>query len=106
MEPTTPEPQPIAPVPDPVHEKLLSDLQLVRGIGCVGEREICPRLIYNHTYSPRTARQLIDAGCTSLADLQKPRYNDMLTPAMRKGLRFIKHVNEPVTRDQAEISLV
>jgi hypothetical protein len=24
---------------DPVQEKLLSDLQLVRGIGCVGERE-------------------------------------------------------------------
>ena len=93
--------------PDPVQEKLISDLQLVRGIGCVTNSfSISSRTALTAPHRPRTARQLVNAGCTSLADLHKPKYNDMLTQAMRKGLRFMKHLNEPVTREQAEITLV
>jgi hypothetical protein len=42
----------------------------------------------------------------SIADLHQPRYKALLNSTMRIGLRYLKHINEPVTRDQAEITLV
>ncbi|THH03917.1 hypothetical protein EW146_g10317 [Bondarzewia mesenterica] len=50
----------------------------------------------------RTATELVDAGCTSVADMHLPQYNKMLTSAQRIGLLYLDHINEPVSREEAE----
>jgi len=52
------------------------------------------------------AKKLFDAGCKSLADMQKPRYHKMLRPTMQVGLKYLDYIREPVTSEQAETVLV
>lgn len=46
--------------------------------------------------------KLVNAGCTSIKDMRKPEYFDMLTPAQKVGLMYIDHLDMPVTREQSE----
>ncbi|KDQ62601.1 hypothetical protein JAAARDRAFT_203697 [Jaapia argillacea MUCL 33604] len=51
---------------------------------------------------PKAARDLVEAGCMTLADLHKPEYLERLKPAMRVGVKFAKHLQTPVGRSEAE----
>ncbi|KAG1746034.1 uncharacterized protein EDB91DRAFT_1246158 [Suillus paluster] len=50
-----------------------------------------------------TAKALIDAGCTSVADLKKSKYFGMLSPSQQIGARYYEHFERPVERSQAEL---
>ncbi|KAG2051587.1 Nucleotidyltransferase [Suillus hirtellus] len=52
---------------------------------------------------PRTAKVLVDAGCTSIGDLKKPKFFDMLSPSQQIGARYHGHLERPVERSQAEL---
>ncbi|KAG2102255.1 uncharacterized protein F5147DRAFT_707844 [Suillus discolor] len=52
---------------------------------------------------PRTAKALVDAGCTSIGDLKKPKFFDMLGPSQQIGARYHGHLERPVERGQAEL---
>lgn len=52
---------------------------------------------------PRTAKVLVDAGCTSIGDLKKPKFFDMLSPSQQIGARYHGHLERPVERNQAEL---
>ncbi|KAG2066693.1 Nucleotidyltransferase [Suillus decipiens] len=52
---------------------------------------------------PTTAKALVDAGCTSIADLKKPKFFDMLNPLQQAGVRYYEHFERPVERSQAEL---
>ncbi|KAG2338457.1 Nucleotidyltransferase [Suillus weaverae] len=50
-----------------------------------------------------TAKALIDAGCTSIGDLKKPKFFDMLSSPQQIGARYHEHLERPVERSQAEL---
>ncbi|KAG1906751.1 uncharacterized protein F5891DRAFT_1003591 [Suillus fuscotomentosus] len=52
---------------------------------------------------PRTAKVLVDAGCTSIGDLKTPKFFDMLSPSQQIGARYYGHLERPVERSQAEL---
>lgn len=52
---------------------------------------------------PVTAKVLVDAGCTSIGDLKKPKFFDMLSPLQQRGARYHEHLERPVERSQAEL---
>ncbi|EGO24108.1 hypothetical protein SERLADRAFT_393026 [Serpula lacrymans var. lacrymans S7.9] len=68
-------------------EALKQELKVLQTVPGVGER---------------TARQLFDAGCTTVADMSKPSYFSILSSAQQIGLRFAAHLSQPVTCDEAE----
>ncbi|KAA1469671.1 Nucleotidyltransferase [Dentipellis sp. KUC8613] len=49
-----------------------------------------------------TARQLYEAGCTSLAQLREPRFFEMLLPHQRINFLYAEHLEKPLTRAEAE----
>ncbi|KAJ7022732.1 hypothetical protein C8F04DRAFT_233117 [Mycena alexandri] len=51
---------------------------------------------------PIKARQLVAAGCTSLEQLRTPQYMDMLTSVQRTGVTYFHHIEERVSREEAE----
>lgn len=53
-----------------------------------------------------TAKDLIEAGCTSIADMKKPKYFDTLTPQQQIGVRYHEHLERPVERCHAEQLIV
>lgn len=86
--------------------KARSDLQTIHGIGCV----IVPVTIripsLTGMYSPTKARQLVEAGCMKISDLEKPQYSEMLTNAMKIGFQFYRHIDQPVQRHESELATV
>lgn len=50
-----------------------------------------------------TAKALVDAGCTSIGDLKRPKFFDMLSPPQQRGARYHEHLERPVERSQAEL---
>ncbi|KAG1751118.1 hypothetical protein EDB19DRAFT_1675431 [Suillus lakei] len=50
-----------------------------------------------------TAKTLVEAGCTSIADLKKPKFFDTLSPPQQIGARYHEHLERPVERSQAEL---
>jgi DNA polymerase beta len=50
-----------------------------------------------------TAKALVDAGCTSIGDLKKPKFFDMLSLPQQIGARYLEHLGRPVERSQAEL---
>lgn len=66
----------------------------------------CSNNDHSFRLSTIKARNLVTAGCMSIADMRKPEYYDTLTTAQKVGLRFVDQITEPVTREQAEAVLV
>ncbi|KAJ7741289.1 hypothetical protein B0H16DRAFT_1464484 [Mycena metata] len=52
---------------------------------------------------PVKARELVAAGCTTLEQLRTPQYMDMLTSIQRTGVTYFHHIEERVTREEAEV---
>lgn len=52
---------------------------------------------------PVTAKALVDAGCTSIGDLKRPRFFDMLSLSQQRSARYHEHLERPVERSQAEL---
>lgn len=52
---------------------------------------------------PVTAKALVDAGCTSIGDLKRPRFFDMLSLPQQRSARYHEHLERPVERSQAEL---
>jgi hypothetical protein len=67
---------------------------------------VTPRISETFSLRPTMAKKLVDAGCMSISDLHQQKYKAMLKPTMQIGLKYIKHMGEPVTRHQAETALV
>ncbi|KAJ6611427.1 hypothetical protein B0H10DRAFT_2056629 [Mycena sp. CBHHK59/15] len=51
---------------------------------------------------PVKARELVKAGCMTLAQLRTPQYLDMLTTTQRVGAKYFEHLETRVTRVEAE----
>ncbi|OAX40426.1 Nucleotidyltransferase [Rhizopogon vinicolor AM-OR11-026] len=49
-----------------------------------------------------TAKSLVEAGCTSIADLKQPKYSGMLSSPQLIGLRYHEDLGRPVERNHAE----
>lgn len=52
---------------------------------------------------PVTAKALVDAGCTSIGDLKRPKFFDMLSLRQQRSARYYEHLERPVERRQAEL---
>ena len=66
----------------------------------------CCNIVHSYCVSAIKARNLVTAGCMTIADMHKPEYLDTLTTTQKVGLRFVDQIPEPVTREQAETVLV
>lgn len=59
----------------------------------------------SHAHSiPRisTATKLVNAGATSLSDLDLPFYNKLLSPSQKVSVKYRDHLTKPVSREAAE----
>ncbi|KAH7927820.1 Nucleotidyltransferase [Leucogyrophana mollusca] len=66
-------------------QQILKTLQTVSGVG------------------PKTAKDLLEAGCISVSNMREPKYTKLLSPSQKIGLRFFEDFERPVTRDEAEL---
>ncbi|PFH53407.1 hypothetical protein AMATHDRAFT_1461 [Amanita thiersii Skay4041] len=48
------------------------------------------------------AQKLVDNGCTSIEDLQSRKFQAMLTKKQKVLVKYFRHLNDPVMREQAE----
>ncbi|KAH7909820.1 hypothetical protein BJ138DRAFT_1154374 [Hygrophoropsis aurantiaca] len=65
-------------------QQILKSLQTVSGVG------------------PKTAKDLFEAGCTSIVEMHAPQYMELLSHTQKIGLRFHHHLQCPLSRHQAE----
>ena len=54
----------------------------------------------------KKATDLTDAGCLSLDDLVSGRFNSMLSSKQILNVKYVHHLEQPATREQAEDVLV
>ncbi|KAF9643593.1 hypothetical protein BDM02DRAFT_3151454 [Thelephora ganbajun] len=50
----------------------------------------------------KAAEALYDAGCDSIERIHLKKYKEALSPGARRGLKYIKHLESPVPRENAE----
>lgn len=48
------------------------------------------------------AKKLVDAGCRGVEDLRLPQFHSMLTKTQKLSLQYETHLQQPVTRAEAE----
>ncbi len=54
----------------------------------------------------KKATDLTDAGCLSLDDLASGRFDSMLSSKQILNVKYVHHLEQPTTREQAEDVLV
>ncbi|PPR00469.1 hypothetical protein CVT24_004530 [Panaeolus cyanescens] len=48
-----------------------------------------------------TAKKLVEAGCVTVAQINDPTFSALLSPKQRIAVRFVGHLNQPVSRSEA-----
>ena len=56
----------------------------------------------NARFRKKSAEALYDAGCETVERLQLKKYKEVLSPGAKRGLKYLKHLESPVPRGNAE----
>lgn len=64
--------------------KQITELQAIPGVG------------------PKKATDLVDAGCTSVAEIERPEFSNLLTSSQRIQAKYYRHLSQRVHRTDAE----